>query len=558
MKLNDMLTTFKAVEFMFYGLDISQFDYDKLKGYYNKRDKTYISRLSPNVEDFVIELDDECKDFLNLYNNFVVRREKTYECVEADEKPKEPDLTLNKELMIKTMQTLYKLKIVSYDGVEPELLDPELRDRLAKIDREFVRNAPQSCDMIDKLKLSATKKYFEIMTAVSYANDKAVLREMLAAYDKVYTSFDIEGFKDYQIYDNRLYIPLSEADMYRLKSAMGDEWKSTYNDLKYIVISKNLYDYYYCSYGSEFQSCYSVTSDYLGWYGMFPFGTFKDHYIIYATKDHAQKTSMDASGSKWVSPYMFWRCWGWVGESGKLLVDKTYPHDSRLFASMQQLLLDLGMSLSNEDLRQGKKMRKWFKEHPLKMYSDSIKFDTDKLYFRRGSGSGGVSGAMPYFKQTLNISNLKSVLNKIKEVSTSFIPSESFKIIDGKLFNPKRCPMTNLFIDVNDKESFYAKFLIAPVKSFACVTYIDGCVKVDTYTDDDDSIRRFINIGGISSIKDSILGTCFNSPCYYTPLKNTKDFLKGNVNKLPFDIILLRVVENDKVTYIKYKKDGVK
>lgn len=557
MKLNDMLTTFKAVEFMYYGLDISKFDYDKLKGYYNKRDKVYITRLSPNVEDFVIELEDECKDFLRLYNNFVVRHERTYECVEADEKPKEPDLVLSKDLMIKTMQTLYKLKIVSYEGVEPELLDPELRERLAKIDKEFNRMAPQSCDMIDKLKLSDTKKQFEMMTALSYANDKVVLKEMLAAYAKVYTSFDIEGFKDYPVYDNRLYIPLSEADLYRLKAAMGYDWRTEYNSLKYIVISKNLYDYYYCSYGSEFQSCYSVTSDYLGWYGMFPFGTFKDHYIIYATKDHAQKTSMDASGSKWPSPYMFWRCWGWVGASGKLLVDKVYTSRQGLFEAMLPMMKSFGMSTDGEELRQGKEMRKWFKEHSLKMYADSVRFDTDTLYFRRSCGSSGVSGATPYFKQSLYFSNLKSVLNTIKEVSPSFIPTEAFKIINGTLINPKRCPMTNLYIDANEKESFYAKFLLAPVKSFACVTYIDGCVKVDNYTDDI-SLNDYIGKGNLTCLRDSCIGTVFNSPSYYIPLKNIKDYLKGSVNKSPFDIILLRVVENDKVTYIKYKKDGVR
>lgn len=553
MKNTDMFAIFKAIEFLTYGVDVSNFSYEQLKGFYNKRDKCYISRLSPNVTDFTIKLDDESKELIGVFNNYIFRHERNYKCLEESE-ISEVNVEVTKEQVVQIIQMLYKSGAATFEDVDEEILDTTLREKLQKIDETFDRKAPIDNDFINKLSNDKVKKYFDIMTSVSYEKYPGTLKTIVDAFNTKYTSFDIEGFKDYPIYDNRLFIPLSEADKYRIKKAMGDAYDSIYDELKYIVVSKNLYDYYYCSYGSEFQSCFSISSDHCGWFGMVPMGTMKDNYIIYATKDKAQKTSMDSSGSKWPSPYMYWRCWGWVSNDGKLLVDKTYTNRRYLFDVMKPLMESLGMSFEDADLRQGKEFAKFFNKVSCKFYPDSVKTRGDGWKFSRDNGTKSFVGEnRPSFKD--RYSSLKNTLTSIKGVADAFNPLLPCEVIDGVLCNPKICPMTGLKISGDSDKSYYAKFLIAPVNGFLALTYIDGCVKIDAMTSEERG--RFMKCY-CTNYSSKEFGSVFNQPFNHIPLSPLKEYLKGCVNNTPYDIILLRVVEEDKVTFIKYKKNGVK
>lgn len=559
MNRTDMLATFKAIEFLTYGIDVSNFTYEQLKGYVNARDKKYITKISPNVTDFVIELSADAVEFLRVPNKYICRHEKSFKSLEEMPEGCSINTVVNKDIFISTMQILYKSRAVSFEGVPEEILDPELKERLEKIDKTFNRKAPINNNMIETLTIDATRKYFNTMTALTFKETEVPLTNLINAYNSRYASFDIEGFKDYPIYDNRLYIPLSEADKYRAKSIMGDKWKAEYNDMDYIVISKNLYDYYYCSYGSAFQSCFSITSSHAGFVGMISLGVFKDHYIIYGTKKHSQKVSMDNSGSKWVAPFMFFRNWGWISTDGKLLVDKTYAssNEDHLFDAYKPLMKSLGMSFEDSPTRQASEMKKYFNDYPYRFYPDSIRISD--FSFHREAGSKSFCGTLnPFFKKLTDNGTLKSALTLINNIDDSFDPLKPFVIVDGRIYAPKKCPITNLDIPETESKSFYSKFLLQPVKSMAVFSYVDGFIKLDAATQDCNDCVMTVNCtcNVASAYCDKIFTKKFN----VVPVQLTafKEWIKSKVNSSKYDLILLRVVDNDKVNYIKYKKSGVR
>lgn len=575
MEQKEILITLKAIEFMSYGIDISKFTtVDEFKGYVNSNTKQYISRLSPTVTDFIWELEDRVKNFFGLYASFVVRHEKSFSNLERDDDEdgligdRPSNIVVTYDMVIKTMQQLFKQGICRYRSIDEELLDPELQSRLDKIDAEFNRKVAPDNEMTKALSKDAIKKNFEILTAVAYQKCPAVRDKMLDAFNVKRNSFDIKGLEDYPIVDERLYIPLSEADIYRIKKHMkdrGSTYHDYFDDMKYIVISKNLYDYYFCSYGSDFQSCFSLTSTHLGWYGMLPMGTVEGHYMIYGTKDKPNKTAILGDNHKWATPYMFFRCWGWTAQNGALLLDKGYTSSNNFYQAVKDVVLSKYMSVDVDRLTQLKnsnEFKELFDTHSLRFYPDSIK--TDSFRFKVLGGDREFKGRnMPYYGG-IGDRPVSRVLTSITNVKDSFNPYKDMTIIDGMLLNPKKCPVTGLIIDESESQSKYAKYLNNPVEGkFMVVTYCDGGYKYDAVSTD-----RVVTSGTLMTCQASSsahnnevisFANWFSNPSSYNmSLKTFKERLKGGINKSEFDLVLLRVIEDDKVTYIKYKKQGVK
>lgn len=575
MEQKEILITLKAIEFMSYGIDISKFTtVDEFKGYVNSNTKQYISRLSPTVTDFIWELDSRVKSFLGLYASFVVRHEKSFSNLERDDDEdslltdKPVNIVVTYDMLIKTMQQLYKQGVCRYTDVDDDLLDPTLQERLNNIDAEFNRKVTPDNEMTRALSKDAIKKNFEILTAVAYQKCPAVKDKMLDAFNVKRNSFDIKGLEDFPIVDERLYIPLNEADIYRIKKHMknhGSTYMSLFDDMKYIVISKNLYDYYFCSYGSEFQSCYSLTSSHLGWYGMLPMGTIEGHYMIYGTKDKPNKTAILGDNHKWATPYMFFRCWGWTAQDGTLLLDKGYTNSNSFYQAVKDVVLSKYMSVDVDRLTQLKnsdEFKDLFKTYHLKFYPDSIKTETFK--FKLHCGDREFKGdSLPYYDGICD-GPVSRVLTSITSVKDSFNPYKDISIINGVLINPKVCPITKLLIDDSETQSKYAKYLNNPVEgNFMVVTYCDGGYKYDAVnTNKNVTSGIFMTCRASSSAHNSegiSFANWFSNPKDYNiSLKTFKERLKGGINRSEFDLILLRVIEDDKVTYIKYKKQGVK
>lgn len=574
MEQKEVLVTLKAIEFMSYGIDISRFTtVDEFKGYVNSNTKQYISRLSPTVTDFIWELEEDVQKFLSLYSPFVVRHEKSFTNLTRDDEDnvellgeKPVNIVVTWDILLATIQQLYKQGICQYNSVEQTLLDPELLSRLEKIDKEFDRTIPPDNEMVKALSKDSIKKNFEILTSVAYQNCPEIRDKMLDAFNVKRKSFDIKGLEKFPVIDERIYIALSEADIYRIKEKLkqqGYRYPDTYKDMKYIVVSKNLYDYYFCSYGSEFQSCYSLTSAHLGWYGMLPMGIVEGHYIIYGTKDKPNKTAILGDNHKWATPHMYFRCWGWTAQDSSLLVDKAYTNQPEVYKVIQEVVLSKFMKVNVDrftTLKNSDEFVELFSKYKLKFYPDSVCTETFK--FKLSGGDRAFKGKLYPNYDGCSDKPVSQVLALIESVKDSFNPHKPIAIVNGVLVNPKVCPVTKLVIDESESQSKYAKYLNNPIKGhFAVVTYCDGAFKCDVKNFEGSSYDGTIQIvkgHGCVNGNTIQIGSMFqNTNNYRVSLKTFKEKLKGGIQTSSLSLILLRVIEDDKVTYIKYKQQGV-
>lgn len=573
--MREVLITLKAIEYMSYGIDITKFTSpDDFKGYVNSETKKYISRQSSNVVDFIWELDTECKNFLKLYADFVIRHGKTFHNFNRGEDPegenllgdKEPNIKLKKPVLIHTMQALYKMKICSYEDIDETLLDPDILERIEKIEAEFDRHTLPTDKIVQQLTIEKTAKNFGVITAVAYRTDDDIKDKLLKTYNTKLDKFNVRSLEGFTVIDNRVYIPLSEADWFRMKQYYKHNdwtWDNSNNSMKYVVVSKNIYDYYFCSYGSEFQSCYSLTSDHSGWYGMIPFGTFDSHYIIYGTKAEAVKCAITGDNNKWDIPHMFFRAWGWTTANGELLLDKVYSNREKFVKALKDVVLSKFMSVDvtkKTELLESKEMLTFFEKYRLMFYPDSIRRESFTFVYANGSREFIGSKRFP---SDLG-SNLHKQLQTIKEVKDTFNPDKKVAIVNGVLVNPKVCPITKMIIDESEAQSKYAKYCNNPVqRGMAVITWCDGYFKLTTTTQEE------AGRGSDLRIVDALTGSYFDGSSlqigrYFSQggmgrpitLKSFKEKIKGQVDKTGLDLVLLRVIEDDKVTYIKYKPTG--
>lgn len=580
MDIKESLIILKAIEFMSHGVDISKFKVvEDYKQYVNNKNEI-ITRLSSNVKDFVWELDDDSKKLLDLYETTIVRKGKTFYQVNKDDDEENlleglsTNIKVTEEMLWNTMKILYKTGVCSFNDIDPTKLDDELLNKLKEMDKDFNRLSLPETDMVKKLTKESTKRNFGVLTALTYADYPEVRDRMLDAYDKVYTHFDLNKLKDFPVVDNRLYIKISPSEWHSIKEyyrARSWTWEPANDALKYIVVSKNMYDYYFCSQGSEFQSCYSLTSPYRGWCGMFPFGTFDSHYIIYGSKEDVTKYGTLQDNNKWQIPHMFFRHWGWTSKDGDLLVDRCYTGENtrsqRLAEAVRKVVMSKFMIVDYNkeriETKEGKEMQAFFDKYQIGFYPDSVSVGSN-FSFSVLNGSRHDMGNKIKFKNLPDRSLADVYLKNIKAVSDSFNPKKPFKIISGVLLNPKICPKTGLLIDESQTESIYAKYLNQPLQGTMLVaTYCDGYIKLDASSHD-------VVTGTIQCIQENTYSSYGSSLIIFRnnfsgeycsvdsiSLKTFKEKIKELIERSSIDLLLLRVVEGDKVNFIKYKKKGV-
>lgn len=546
---NDVMLTVKAIELLACPkVTEDVLTYDGIKNTFINAKGEPISRCTDGVQDFAIVLDEDLREFLNLYSNYLIRHGRKYKA------PREYEGTVNmqlsKDVFIKTAQQLYKLGVTSYEGVDVDILDPELQQRLKAIDdsHQYFVEMPEAWK---ELSIDNMKMNFDVLTAINYANTPGLMRLLLSTYTTRHTSF--LGLEGATVYDNRVFIKLSEADRHRFKKKYNND--ALFNDIKYIVVSKNLYDYYFCSYGSTHQSCFALNSSHHGYHGMIPFGTAQGHYIIYGTKEAPQKTSL-IQGCKWTTPYMFFRMWGWLGTDHKIHVDKMYSsYSNNLDSAIRDILERIGFSYDSCDTFNSEYFSNIFSEYTCKVYMDSIRMNDDYKFYR-GNGSCSFRGSTnPYYVSELDCGWCTSALSLISSVSSDFNPLQKFKIIDAHLCNVSICPITGLDIEYGEKQSKYAKYFTASLnKPLLVATYIDGLFKLDQGTIDNSSTKY---IKGFMQEESSIQGECLNLSKIYSGkpivIKQFKEKVKGIVKKEGKFVLLVRFVEDDKVTYVKYR-----
>lgn len=555
MQTQDIKLVARAIEVMSHGVDISNYTYEDFRKTYFNKDGKIVSRAGDNVPDFLMVFDEAARAYLDGYCSNLLRQGSSY-IFKRDIEGLTPNITVNEDMIVSTIQVLYKGGLSSFDGVRREVVDVEFMSRIKDLRENFNRkdNKPSE-SWLTNMSIDALKKNFEVITAIAYREQPEIRQKMYDTYVNPLKSFNIKGFEDYPIYDNRLFIPVNEADIYDIVKEYP-EAEDKLKDMKYLVVSKNLYDYFYCSWGSTFQSCYSIgNSSHNGWFGMIPFGTFDSHFIIYGTKEEPQKVTMQG---KWWAPYMHFRSWGWLSEDNELLVDKQYS--SSLKQNCLSSLYDkLGFKWDNTygayELKEGSKFKKFFDKYILRFYPDSLNRERSKFRFYRDRGDKEFIGSNTYDGSYTVV----ETLGKISSVSDTFTCTKDIEFSNGNLFNPKRCPFTGVLISEDEDKSFYSKFFKEPIKSLLVLSYCDGYVKTDA-----NSFNGCVNNSAwccgreVGFSFDGRRIDCSNSPSRFSTipynLVKVKEFIKAHIEEAPVNCVLLKVIDNNGVQFIKYRK----
>lgn len=323
-QIEDLVSIVKITEFLHNGVDISTID--SWKGYYNPETKKIQSRISDKIpEKFVIKFDKECLELFDWpLSEYVLREGNLIVTKNAEDLTKpELDSALNMTLPIlkQTMSAMKQLGLADFAGIKRKDYDEEyyrnFKELVDNWDETSVTGAEQ---LISKLSLKETQRSFDLLMTLSQYPEQ-VVKAIYNRYNTPSTSFNIKGLEAYKIIDNRLYISISPEFIEQIRDTFGDV--KVVDELKYLVISRNPYDYFFCSWGSAIQSCFSLNSSCYGWYGMVPYCTTDSHFLMYLTTGKPNQTTL-VRGEKINVPRMIMRCWAWLDHKGVLYLDKPY------------------------------------------------------------------------------------------------------------------------------------------------------------------------------------------------------------------------------------------
>ena len=555
-----MLRCCRAIEYLYDSIDVTKIkeeDFSK----------------TPTRKTFVISLSDDTRTFLNVMNDYVVRKGKSFYSASKESLDKDGlnvDTSINLDTFLAVVRTLKGCGFCQFADIDEDLLDPSIKERLDNIDKTWDYKSGYDCEISNKLKISDTD--FEVKTLLALCQYPEGLAQEMYDYYKQPHEFSLKAFKDFKVVDNRIIIPLSEADKYRLrkyfKSRGITEGLNETSAVNAIVISKNLNDYFYCSYGNAFQSCFALNSQYAAWYGYLPFVMAEESYMIYATTGNVNKTSV-VSGNKFHSPNMLFRAWAYASETGELLIDKRYKSNN-IAAECISFFLDFLANNFGAKLggrynlhNNGKGIADIYKKHHLGFYADSLRLESDDecVVYSYSSGNSSVGGQYTAPWKSKH-ANFLEYAQTVTSISSSLDLSKPTVVAEGALINPKICPVTGIFIEQSKDAHVYAKYFTKPVKSLAILEYSSGCVRAEYVTKDVvDSSSIFIDINrrgnaGYFNGGKLVVGNC-QSPFqggHTITLKPLKEFLKGHIKDTGLDAILLKVIEQDKITCQVIKK----
>ena len=562
----------KAIEFLYAGMDITKITAEQYSLVPSNG-----SLAEAGATTFCITFDNDVKEFLQLINPHLYRKGRSYSNVSdkylADEHITS-SISVSKEILFSTMKVLKETGIDTYDKVDETVFNTELLKELEEIRKSWDYTKAFDCEIKNKLKIADTELEFKALVALADYPKKLPVK-MYNAYMSQ-RNFVLKSFKDFEVTDNRIIIPLSKADKYDLKAYLklkevNSETIDSLLNMEAIVISKNPLDYFYCSYGNSFQSCYALNSSYKGWYGYLPFCIADESFIVYGTSGKVVKTGI-ISGTKFHQPQMFWRTWGYADENGNLLIDKKYRGSDKYYDYLVEYCckfltdnFDVICDSHGADKRvlwnDGAGIGAIWDEYDLRFYSDSLSIYDGVVSFQYGKGERGDSnGYTP--KWMRNFTSFTKYSSTIISISKDLDLSKTIKAVNGVLINPHLCPITNLCIPLSEKQHYFAKYLKEPVKNCCILTYINGTVFTDasSYPTKNSPDGRLLVATNNEYNREWYAGNLFianytsRSSGDAISLKTLKEFLKGNIKDSGFDAIILRIVEEDRVTVQVFKK----
>lgn len=573
MTINDLVNVTRAIELLHYGVDITQLD--SLTQYYNPKTKSLQSRISDNIEDFCVKYTPEVFSYIEFYlGEYIVRHGSSFFEIFEDSLTDEEKALNRIEVGIKefkqVMTVLKDKGFAQFAGFNQMEYDSDYQKKMEEIRKHFDYTAAPTCSMVKELDKSSTRQNFEVLVQLcKYPYE--VGEAMIKAYDKEVTDFGLKSLEKFPIIDNRMYIRISSVDkdeLSKLFTNVGQPLPRDLHDLEYVVISRNPYDFYFCGYGSNVQSCYSLNSTHKGWYGFMPLSQFDGTYCIYGTSGKANRINL-ISGTKWNVPRMLYRCWGWKSVKGELMLDRVYigedaPENRRKIINtwFQNMFLKYNYDFNNhfnEELVSSKEYLTYFKQYSLRFYPDSLNFSgQDAQCYYKGichgdrTFVGGHTIARPLLEQLRNIT----------AVDENFHYSTQTRVVGGVLKSIKICPMTKLPISPEQKVSEFAYMFKEPVNNVVVVTYLDGFFHIDVASQEqcmDNKITYTTDsFAGISSNRsgDTYNFTPrFSSPEQLTNLKTFKETLKSAIAKCSdIDAVIVRYIDGENVTYVKYRR----
>lgn len=546
-----MFYILKAIELASKGFDISTATYDDIKStWWNAKSKSFQGKMTDNVPEVYLELTPDAvsvfSSILNERNLLKRNKDKLWETVEEFPEGVEK-ITITSEIIYNAI-VLLRSNFANFNEFDKYDYDAEYRAEVDKADKLYNPLDIPAGDFMTGLDRDSTRKCFRTLSAAANLNDTEYLKALHEAFEND-ADFSVlpESFRQFKVVDNRMYIPFKPS------WSKGDSGIGSY-----IVLSKNPYDFYFCSYGSAFQSCFALNSPHGGWRGAVANSLYKGCFMVYITKPNFQKVSLTGEGKKYPAPYMFCRAWCWVTEDHKLCLDKVYASnrdewtgvlekslcrlDGVLFKCSDAKLID------PDGFKAVQKYRKYW-------YPDSLNWsDTTQVRFNFDAGRKNFVG-------TGNGDFLNDTLKHISNVSDTLDITKPIKKKCGSIFNPKTCPITGLQIDDSEEASPYAKQFNKPLTGgLVVLTYIDGFIRVDAMSDKCSCTSThyvFINkdfttySGNCSS---DVFTNTFSS--ISTPLQTIKERLKEDMKEYTtIDTVLLRVVNGSQVSWIKFRKD---
>ena len=563
----DFFVIMKAIELSSKGFNIATADFQELKTtWWNAKTKSFQTKMTDNVPEAYFELTDEvlsCVPF--LYNNYVKRnKDKLWESLQ--ELPEGCEKTVvSLDILRNTMTFLKRYKVYNFSSIDRSLYDSEYINELNSLDVDYdPKNIPQ--DFLTNLSRDSVRKNFNALTAFAYMKhprSAELMQELSDAYEHDF-DFSILGdsFKDFKVVDNRMYIPIKKSWRKLLEDKSTLTSESNWFDDACFVLSKNPYDFYWCSYGSEFQSCFALNSEHGGWIGAVVNCLTPCCFMLYLTKKDSQKVSLTGEGVKYPAPFMYARAWCWLSADGNLMIDKIYASNrdyyERIFESSICRLNFHYKVTDRKRLFRSDIASRIITKYSCYFYPDSIyDYSSPEMKFSYDHGYKSFYG-------NYRLSNFKDKLNGLRAVSDTLSICKRVSFTGGKLYNPKTCPVTGLEIDESADVSEYAcKFKDKLEGGLAVLTYIDGFVKIDAISCKPSADERFnynLNMPGADTSNCRSPKECWLNNCFYgisEPLDKFKVHLKEdlNISGTNMQFILLRVINGGQVTWVKLRKD---
>lgn len=520
--------------------------------------------------EYHVKVDKPTQEMFGLDSDKIIRRGAIV--ISSEDKNFEANISLSLNKVKQIMQVLWEAEIESFSDFDEKDFVEGYEEVIKKIDAGYDRNL----EMKSKLSRTNTDTALTIFLALfNYA--KGYSKKL---YDDSKVNKDFNKLlkiktDDFDILDNRLYIYFKPSDMKKIdkymranNSAMTDDMRS----MKAFVISKNVYDYFWASYGNKFQSCFSLNSEYGYLYGYVPFAMADESFICYATTGGTNKIPI-ISGKQFQCPNMLWRCWGYADTVGDLLLDKRYKDNSSYYQTFIEACINVlktkisaiddSTSCSGDrDLYNlGQGIRTIHNELDGYFYSDSLRKNDSKVYFRFAGGMCGTGRVKAPWQETHR--RFTTYASTITAVSDTLTLDKKCAVVNGVLLNPKRCPVTGFMISDTDTKSPYAKYYTKDCKESCVLTYIDGCVFCDASTMDmidttffkisasnDRNLQRNFNSSRLKAYGYST-GTADDYKCI--SLKSLKEHIKGHISSTGLDGILLRYFEGSEIKYQFFK-----